>query len=59
MHFQRIVGTYVAFAPGAGRFYSEKLTEARTLTAKLTNEARDEDRDAPAGFETKAQRARP
>jgi hypothetical protein len=58
MHFQRIVGTYVASAQGAGRFYSEKLSEARSLTAKLANEARDEDRDAPAGFESKAQRAR-
>ncbi|ATQ70758.1 hypothetical protein CQW49_22495 (plasmid) [Methylosinus trichosporium OB3b] len=58
MHYQRIVGTYVASAQGAGRFYSEKLTEARTLTAKLANEPRDEDRDAPAGFESKAQRAR-
>ncbi|TRL28973.1 hypothetical protein FM996_18015 [Methylosinus sporium] len=58
MHFQRIVGTFVASAQGAGRFYSDKLTEARALTAKLANDSRDEDRDAPAGFESKAQRAR-
>jgi hypothetical protein len=58
MHFQRVVGTYVASAQGAGRFFSEKVTEARTLTSKLANEPRDEDRDAPAGFESKAQRAR-
>lgn len=58
MHFQRIVGTYVSSAQGAGRFYSEKLTEARTLTSKLANDVRDEDRDAPAGFESRAQRAR-
>ncbi|MEK8121597.1 hypothetical protein WOB59_00305 [Methylocystis sp. IM4] len=58
MHFQRIVGTYVASAQGAGRFYSEKVAEARSLTSKLANDSRDEDRDAPAGFESKAQRAR-
>ncbi|WP_166144393.1 hypothetical protein [Methylosinus sp. RM1] len=58
MHFQRVVGTFVASAQGAGRFYSDKLTEARALTAKLANDIRDEDRDAPAGFESKAQRAR-
>ncbi len=48
MHFQRIVGTHVASAQGAGNFYSQKVTEARTLTSKLANEDRDEDRDAPA-----------
>jgi hypothetical protein len=58
MHFQRIVGTYVASAQGAGRFYSEKVTEARDLTSKLANDFRDEDRDGPAGFDSRAQRAR-
>lgn len=58
MHFQRIVGTYVASAQGAGSFYSNKVSEARDLTSKLANDHRDEDRDAPAGFESKAQRAR-
>lgn len=58
MHFQRIVGTFVSSAHGAGRFYSQKVTEARDLTSKLANDMRDEDRDAPAGFEGKAERAR-
>lgn len=34
------------------------MTEACTLTSKLANDARDEDRDAPAGFDSRAQRAR-
>ena len=55
MHFQRLVGTYVASAQGAGHFYSEKLTEARNLTARSDSESDD---DAPAGFESRAQRAR-
>jgi hypothetical protein len=58
MHFQRIVGAFVSSAQGAGNFYSDKVTEARNLTSALTNEYRDEDREAPAGFESKADRAR-
>jgi hypothetical protein len=45
MHFQRLVGALVASALNAGRFYSEEVSEARTLTAKLANGARDEDRE--------------
>ena len=42
MHFQRIVGALVSSAVGAGRFYSEKVSEARTPppappTAATTN----------------------
>jgi hypothetical protein len=58
MHFQRLVGSIVASACSAGSFYSQKVTEARDLTSKLANDYRDEDRDAPAGFDSKAQKAR-
>ena len=43
---------------GAGRFYTDKVTEAKDATAKLANDYRDEDRDAPVGFDSKAQRIR-
>ena len=58
MHFQRITGSLVSSAVGAGRFYSEKVSAARDLTSSLANDHRDEDRDAPVGFDSKAQRAR-
>ncbi len=58
MHFQRVVGSLVGSAFGAGQFYSQKVTEARDLTTKLANDHRDEDRDGVAGFDGKAQRAR-
>lgn len=58
MHFQRLVGSLVSSAIGAGDFYSRKVSDARALTSALANDARDEDRDAPVGFDSKAQRAR-
>ena len=58
MHFQRLVGALVTSAWNAGRFYSDKVTEARALTAKLQNDDRDEDSEGVWGFESKAQRAR-
>ena len=58
MHFQRITGSFVSSALGAGEFYSTKVTESRDATAKAANEFRDEDRGAPAGFESRAERAR-
>ena len=58
MHFQRIVGALVGSAFAAGSFYSQKVTEARDLTAKLQNDDRDADRDGVLIFENKAQRAR-
>jgi hypothetical protein len=58
MHFQRITGSLVSSALGAGDFYSTKVTEARDATAKHANEDRDEDRDAPAGFDSRAERVR-
>ncbi len=58
IHLQRLVGALVGSAHSAGRFYSQKVTEARDLTSRLANDARDEDRDGPLGFDSKAQRAR-
>jgi ribosomal protein L17 len=58
MHFQRVVGSLVGSAFGAGGFYGQKVSEARDLTAKSANEDRDEDRDGVYGFDSKAQRAR-
>ena len=58
IHLQRIVGSYVGSAHGAGQFYSRAVSEARDLTTKLANEARDEDLDGPVGFESAAQRKR-
>lgn len=58
IHLQRIVGSDVGSAHGAGQFYSRAVSEARDLTTKLANEARDEDLDGPVGFESAAQRKR-
>jgi hypothetical protein len=43
MRFERLVGALVTPAWNAGRFFSDKVTEARALTAKLHNDDRDED----------------
>ncbi|MDQ8727493.1 hypothetical protein [Bradyrhizobium sp. LHD-71] len=58
IHLQRIVGAYVGSAHGAGQFYSRAVTEARDATAKLANDARDEDLNRPVGVDTQAQRKR-
>ncbi|MGA0564821.1 hypothetical protein ACO2RV_20425 [Ancylobacter sp. VNQ12] len=58
IHLQRIVGSYVGSAHGAGQFYSRAVTEARDATAKAANDSRDEDLDGPVGFESAAQRKR-
>ena len=58
IHMQRIVGSYVASACGGGDFYSAKVTTARELSTRLSNDSRDEDRNGVAGFDSKAQRAR-
>ena len=58
IHLQRIVGASVSSAYGAATFYSNKVSEARTLTTASANDSRDEDRDGVYGFETKADRAR-
>ncbi|QND62357.1 hypothetical protein [Mesorhizobium huakuii] len=58
IHLQRIVGSYVGSAFGAGQFYSKAVTEAKDATAKLANDTRDEDIDGPVGFNSKAQRKR-
>ena len=57
MHFQRIVGALVASAVGAGRFYSEKVTQARDATARAADGG-DDEHGAPIGLESKAQRTR-
>ncbi|MCP1200991.1 hypothetical protein [Notoacmeibacter sp. MSK16QG-6] len=58
IHLQRIVGSYVGSAHGAGQFYSRAVSEARDATAKSSNDARDEDLDGPVGFDSNAQRKR-
>ncbi|MFP3547167.1 hypothetical protein SB748_27490 [Rhizobium sp. SIMBA_035] len=58
IHMQRMVGSFVGSAYGAGQFYSRSVTEARDLTTKLANEFRDEDLDGPIGFDSRAQRKR-
>ena len=57
MHFQRIVGALVSSAVGAGRFYSEKVGEARNATARAADGG-DDEHGAPIGLESKAQRIR-
>jgi hypothetical protein len=58
IHMQRIVGSFVGSAYGAGQFHSRAVTEARDLTTKLSNDIRDEDLDGPVGFDSRAQRKR-
>ena len=58
IHLQRITGAFISSAYGAAQFYGTKKSAAMELTNKLLNDARDEDRDGPAGFESKAERAR-
>lgn len=58
IHMQRIVGSFVGSAYGAGQFYSRAVTEARDLTTKLSNDDRNEDLDGPVGFDSRAQRKR-
>jgi hypothetical protein len=58
IHLQRIVGSFVGSACAAGDFYSNKVSDAKNLTARLSNENRDEDREPIYGLESKAQRAR-
>ncbi|QSY97957.1 hypothetical protein J2J97_27965 (plasmid) [Rhizobium bangladeshense] len=58
IHMQRMVGSFIGSAYGAGQFYSRSVTEARDLTSKLASEFRDEDLDGPVGFDSRAQRKR-
>jgi hypothetical protein len=58
MHLQRVVGAFVSSAFGAGQFYSQKVSQAKDLTAKVANEDRGEDRDGVSGFDSRAERAR-
>ena len=54
MHFQRIVGSLISSAVGAGRFYSDKVSEARAAAARAADGGREP--DAPVGFESRALR---
>ena len=56
MHFQRVVGALVSSAVGAGRFYSEKVTQARDATARAADGG--DEHGAPIGLESRAQRTR-
>jgi hypothetical protein len=58
IHLQRITGAFVGSAFGAAQFYGAKKSTAMELTSKLLNDDRDEDRDGPSGFDSKAERAR-
>jgi hypothetical protein len=58
IHLQRITGAFIGSAFGAAQFYGTKKSAAMDLTSKLLNDDRDEDREGPAGFESKAERAR-
>jgi hypothetical protein len=58
IHLQRITGAFVGSAYGAAQFYGTKKSAAMELTSKLLNDDRDEDREGPSGFESKAERAR-
>ena len=58
IHLQRVAGAFVNSAFGAAQFYGTKKSAAMELTSRLLNDDRDEDRDGPAGFESKAERAR-
>ena len=51
MHFQRIVGSLVASAVGAGRFFSTKVSEARAAAARAADggETRNTDRPGEQG----------
>jgi hypothetical protein len=57
MHFQRIVGSLVGSAVGAGRFSSTKVSEARAATARA-GDGGDDEHGTPIGLESKAQRTR-
>ena len=58
LHLQRIVGAYVASAIGAGTYYQSRVTAMRDMHSPVANDDRDEDREAPAGFMSKLERAR-
>ena len=58
IHLQRITGAFVSSAFGAAQFYGTKKSAAMELTSRLLNDDRDEDRDGPIGFDSKAERAR-
>jgi len=58
VHLQRVVGAFVGSAIGAGTYYQRRVTLMRDMHSAVANDDRDEDRDAPAGFESRQARAR-
>lgn len=58
IHLQRLVAAFVGSATSSSQFYSRAVTDARDATASFANDARDEDRDGPVGFDSAAQRKR-
>jgi hypothetical protein len=58
IHMQRIAGSFVGSAHGAAQFYQTRISQARQLSSKLTNDDRDEDREGVYGFESRAARFR-
>lgn len=58
MLMQRLAGSYVSAAIGAGSFYGSKVSEARQATSNLSNDERDDDRGGAAGFDSRGERAR-
>jgi hypothetical protein len=51
-------GAFVGSVFGGAQFYRSKKSSAMELTSKLLNDAHDEDRKGPAGFESKPEPAR-
>lgn len=58
IHLQRLVAAFVGSATSSSQFYSRAVTDARDATSSLSNDDRDEDRDGPAGFDSRGQRKR-
>ena len=58
VHMQRITFSYVNSAYYTAVFYGTKKSAAIEMTNRLLNDARDEDRDGPAGFDSRSEQAR-
>ncbi|MGE0281093.1 MAG: hypothetical protein AB7P20_10860, partial [Rhizobiaceae bacterium] len=58
IHLQRLVAAFVGSATSSSQFYTRAVTDARDATSSLSNDNRDEDRDGPAGFDSRGQRKR-
>lgn len=58
IHLQRLVAAFVGSATSSSQFYSRTVTDARDATSSMFNDERDEDREGPAGFDSRGQRKR-